>query len=349
MNVAFVLLLHAGYWLLYTVLICVVCILTRISAHQPTNLLAFISTTPFGIACYVPNVVAFYIFYFWVFAKFVETKRFVMLALVGIACCAAAAMIGHACLILFFGWKQPYYQDPIEFLMIGIGMTMIAGIHASVALVIRGFVHWFQEMRSREDRNRAHFENELAALRSQLPPHFLFNAINNIDVLIESRPALASEYLHRLSDLLRYILYQAKETRGKLSLELEHIENYVRLQQISLPNPDVVSFRVLGDAKGASISPLLLFPYIENAFKHLCPRDQIGGIQIKLQVSDDTVSMDCRNRCRMSGELDGKIGGLGNAIANRRLKMLYPEQHQIRILRTMDEYCVQLTVNLNGA
>ena len=349
MNSTLVLLLHAGYWLLYTMLVCIVCILTRVLAHQSINLAAFITATPFGIACYVPNVIAFYISYYWVFAKFVETKRFIMLALVGIACCAASTMIGHASLFLLFGWNQPYYQDPTEFLLISVGMTMIAGIHACVALVIRGFIHWFQEMRSREDRNRAYFENELKTLRLQIPPHFLFNAINNIDVLIETHPVRASEYLHRLSELLRYVLYQSKEPLVKLSLELEHIENYVRLQQISLPTSDVVSFHVSGDVKRSSIAPLLLFPYVENAFKHLWPRDWIGGIQIKAHVSDDTVILDCRNRCKASLKSDDKVGGLGNALANRRLKLLYPEQHQISFLRTMDEYSVQLKVNLNGA
>src|ERR1044071_687955 len=109
---------------------------------------------------------------------------------------------------------------------------------------------------------------ELALIKSQINPHFLFNTINNIDVLIAKDSAKASEYLNKLSGILRYMIYETRNEKISLAGELDYIEKYLELQKIRTANPDYVNFQISGEANNLKIAPMILFPFIENAFKH---------------------------------------------------------------------------------
>src|SRR6185503_21279079 len=140
---------------------------------------------------------------------------------------------------------QDHYRvfvDAREFFTLMASFFVIAAIHGTIALVIRGFITWYTEIKLKEELAQRNFEMELALIKSQINPHFLFNTINNIDVLITKQPELASLYLNKLSDILRYMIYETKTEKISLATELDYIEKYLELQKIRTTNPNYVNF-----------------------------------------------------------------------------------------------------------
>ncbi len=109
---------------------------------------------------------------------------------------------------------------------------------------------------------------ELALVKSQINPHFLFNTINNIDVLISKDAERASAYLNKLSDIMRFMLYETKPAKIPLPKELTYIEKFIELQKIRTTNEHYVNYSIKGDTANFMIPPMLLISFIENAFKY---------------------------------------------------------------------------------
>ena len=121
-------------------------------------------------------------------------------------------------------------------------MTFIGLICGIVALVIKGFITWFNEIKLKEALKEKNHEMEMALIKSQLDPHLLFNTINNIDALILKDAVAASDYLNKLSDIMRFMLYETKPDKILLSKEIEYIEKYIALQKIRTANRNYVHF-----------------------------------------------------------------------------------------------------------
>ncbi len=122
------------------------------------------------------------------------------------------------CKRIFYAYRKPF---------------LIAAIHGGIALVIRGFITWYDEIKLKEELVNKSFEMELALIKSQINPHFLFNTINNIDVLISKDAGKASEYLNKLSDILRYMVYETKTEKIFLAKELNYIGKISRIAKNS--------------------------------------------------------------------------------------------------------------------
>ena len=186
----------------------------------------------------------------------------------GILICLLAGLSGSLISLILFGLNQPVFSEPAEFLNLTLSLSLIAAIHGVMALVIHGFVRWYDEIKLKKELSQKNYEIELALIKSQLNPHFLFNTINNIDVLISKDPGKASDYLNKLSDLLRYLLYEAKTEKIPLREELKYLEKYLELQRIRTSNPNYVDLEITGRADNLKIDPMIFLPFIENAFKH---------------------------------------------------------------------------------
>jgi hypothetical protein len=189
--------------------------------------------------------------------------------------------------------------------------------------IIFYFIRWsrYKELQQKdlEIQNR---QSELSFLRSQINPHFLFNSLNNIYSLVyhESDQALAA--IAGLSDLLRYMLYDAAE-KVPLQKEMDYIEKYIGLQQLRFDHKIKVNIKLEGDLQATSIPPLLLIPFVENAFKH-GDWDK-GGLDIYLRNSAKATYFHCTNRIGLHGKDPG--GGIGLENVKRRLSLLYPGKH----------------------
>ncbi|RYF47124.1 MAG: sensor protein lytS, partial [Cytophagaceae bacterium] len=170
---------------------------------------------------------------------------------------------------------------------------------------------------------------ELAMLKLQVSPHFLFNTLNNIRWLARKKADQTEEAVLKLSQLLRYMLYQAQRDHVPLVQEIEHLHHYIDLQQMRLNERQTVSFDVEGPVNGLLIEPLLFIPFVENAFKYGLHGQEASHIQIDLQVSETTLSFSVSNPLFAASGASSEDSGIGIANVKQRLALHYPDRHTL--------------------
>ncbi len=344
-----IILLHIGYWLCYLLLFAVFALFLQAnSIFRGTSLLLFLS-----VFAFIPGVIAFYSFYFLLFRQFLKQKRIIALALASIAIAGMCGLLGW--LLLNLAWKHigPVNKVPLDYggLSEIIGLTVAISLNALlnglVALVMRGFINWYADIKLKEELNKKNYETELALIRSQINPHFLFNTINNIDILIEKDAIKASAYLNKLSALLRFVLYETKSDLVPLAKELSYIEKYIDLQKIRNANPDYINFSVDGEPTGIMITPMLFIPFIENAFKHAENKKAGNTIHIRFLIEKGVLTFRCENKYALLPAVKSDHSGLGNELIKKRLQLLYPGKHILEITDKNGTYSIKLALTLN--
>ncbi len=217
-------------------------------------------------------------------------------------------------------------------------------------IAMGGLVNIFEDwLKKRRDIERLHKENtesQLATLRSQVNPHFLFNTLNNIDSLIHQNPNAASESLVKLSGMMRYMFKESNFKVVPLQKELEHLENYIALERLRLKNDNFVQFEITGDAGNKEIAPMLLMPFIENAFKHSVDSTIENGIEISIVIEEASITLHCSNRYGFFDDKD-KVSGIGLDNVKKRLALIYPQKHQLNIDDNGEVFEVELSVDLS--
>lgn len=345
MKAALIIALHGGYWLISLLLLSVVFAVVYLQIKKsPPDLSALL---PLIVLCVAPNVFSFYAFYFLLFTRFLVRQKIFALVISGALVCLISAFFGVFLSPVFFGFEQPIFSEPREFFSLTASLFLIAAIHGAVALTIRGFITWYAEIKLKEQLARKNFEMEMALVKSQINPHFLFNTINNIDVLITKNARLASVYLNRLSEILRYMVYEAKSEKIPLARELDYIEKYLELQKIRTSNPDYINFEVTGEMNNLKVTPMIFFPFIENAFKHTESKKKSGSVRIKFSIEKDRLVFECENPYQKNAIKEKDFGGVGNELIKKRLELTYPEKHQLEIADADEVYRVKLTLYEN--
>ena len=188
-------------------------------------------------------------------------------------------------------------------------------------------------------------ETELQFLRAQLNPHFLFNSLNSIYSLVRNKANEAPEAVITLSELMRYMLYEAKRELVPLSKEIDYIKNYVTLQLLRLADSENVKLKISGDYDNKEIQPLLFIPFVENAFKYGTDYKGMTYVDIKFEIIGDNLFFLVKNKIGFYKK-DDENSGIGFENIRNRLKLLYPENHVLKIEKTNGFYCVQLELNL---
>jgi sensor histidine kinase YesM len=198
----------------------------------------------------------------------------------------------------------------------------------------------------------AQTKSELQALQSQLSPHFLFNTLNNLYGLSISDHKKVPNLILKLSDLLRYSVYEAKEPFVPLQDEVEYIRNYIEFEKIRLGERLQLKLHLEPVAdKSIKIAPMLLIVFIENAFKHSKNNQhETIFIEIELKATADAVRFFAHNSCGKQGTtsaLAEKHSGFGLESVRKRLKLLYGNKHELKIQRTDQSYTVNLILYAN--
>lgn len=185
---------------------------------------------------------------------------------------------------------------------------------------------------------------ELEYLKVQMNPHFLFNSLNTIFFQIDKHNQDARETLGKFSDMLRYQLYECNDTEIAIEKELDYLKNYVELQKLRRNEQDTIEFRFDDNLKNFSLPPLLLIPFIENAFKHVSNfMDTKNEITIDLAKNGPLVQLSVINTTDAPGE---ETGGIGLKNVKRRLELLFPHRHTLDVRKTTDRFEVNLTLQL---
>lgn len=192
-------------------------------------------------------------------------------------------------------------------------------------------------------------EAELAFLRAQINPHSLFNGINSIYHLIDQKPEQAKQTLLQLSELLRYQLYECREEYIDLDKELLNLQNYISLEEIRKGENAVITTAFPFSKEKFELAPLLLIPFVENAFKHLShfPNQKENTIDLRLSIENERLSLRLANTFQEKPEdTDAQAGGIGLENVRRRLNLIYGGQHLLKIHKQDGQFKVQLEIPL---
>ena len=201
-----------------------------------------------------------------------------------------------------------------------------------------------KESESKELENE-HKEIKLQFLRNQLNPHFLFNSLNSIYSLVRSKSNDAPEAVITLSELMRYMLYEAGDKQVLLEKEINYLKNYIALQRLRLKNSEAVKLNIKGETRNLKIYPLLLISFIENAFKYGTDYEGNTHIDIKIKVLDNNLIFEVENIIGLYRR-DEKNSGVGLKNIKNQLNHLYNKNHELIIEETKTNYKVHLTINL---
>ncbi|WP_439482360.1 sensor histidine kinase [Cyclobacterium plantarum] len=191
-------------------------------------------------------------------------------------------------------------------------------------------------------------ESELAFLKSQINPHFLFNNLNNLYAYSVEGSPKTPEIILELSAVLRYMLYECREASVPLSKEIEHLRNFSQLYELQIEDRGEVSFQTGNIPPGFHIAPLILTVFIENAFKH-SQSGQSEKIVIKIHLEVDNnglLKFSCHNNYILGPERKSTPKGIGLENVRKRFDLLYPDSHKLTIKQLDTEYRVTLTLQL---
>jgi LytS/YehU family sensor histidine kinase len=188
--------------------------------------------------------------------------------------------------------------------------------------------------------------SELAMLKSQINPHVLFNNLNSIYSLSIRKSEETPKAIVMLSELMRYVLYDSSAEQISLDKEVEHLQNYIDLQKIRLKNNRQVTFVTEGELESKKIEPMLLEPFVENAFKHGDIFRKEGNICIRLKAAGKDLHFLVQNTVSLNGHVKDKHSGIGLKNIEKRLELLYPDRHQLNIEQNDDCFKVDLKLRL---
>lgn len=210
------------------------------------------------------------------------------------------------------------------------------------------FRHKIKTDRLSKEKETLNLKSELAFLRSQVSPHFMFNVLNNMVALARKKSDLLEPSLIKLSSLLRYMLYETDEEKVLLEKEVEYLKSYIDLQVQRFGNKIKVN-ACLQEIDGSYlIEPMLLIPFVENAFKHGTTAYNNGEINIKLTAKDNNLNFKVSNAyIKNLEEIKDKTSGIGLQNVKRRLKLLYNQMHQLNITDADNRYTVDLQLKLH--
>lgn len=332
--------LHLIYWMIYLfILIMMIIALNMSHAHFHFRFAHFMSPISFGAL--IPGLLGFYAYYFLLFDKALKPKKLGHLLLGATLIAILTAAITQLCMYTLLPSSSTDWSWNTCISM-GSFLTLVATIHGCIALVIRGFIQWYEDIELKSELNKKNYDTEIALLKSQINPHFLFNTINNIDSLITKDPVKASAYLNKLSDIMRFMLYETKTDLIPLSKELQYIDQFIELQKIRSSHPDYVHYKVHGDPSTKTIPPMLLISFIENAFKHAESKKSQDAISIQLDITEDKIIFTCENKFMLQDIKMNQSKGLGNELIKKRLNLLFPHKHTLNIKQNNDLYKVVL-------
>jgi two-component system, LytTR family, sensor kinase len=219
----------------------------------------------------------------------------------------------------------------------------------AVGLSIEITAEWMKQEQSRKKTENEKLQAELSFLKSQINPHFLFNVLNNIYALASDKSDQTPHAILKLSNMMRYILYQSDIDRVSLSKEVQYLENYIALQMMRLSTGKVqVDFQVDGNISTHEIQPMLLIAFVENAFKHGVSYVQDSAIRIRLIAQNQQIFFEVKNlKVAEKDFLLEEETGIGLKNVKRRLDLLYPQKHILQIDDSPDLYQVQLTLQID--
>jgi two-component system LytT family sensor kinase len=237
---------------------------------------------------------------------------------------------------------NPDYKHAFTF-FIFFPVMFVAAMGTGYGLV----TEFLQEERQRREEKQERMLSELSFLRSQISPHFIFNVLNSIVYLIRSNSKLAEPVTIQLSELIRYMLYETDSKQVAVTKEVEYLKNYINLQRLRYGDDIDIKVAIEGNDGGLTIEPMLLIPFVENAFKHGIGMVMDPTIEISLSYEENHLYFSVKNKIAPeTQESKDFSSGIGLKNVRRRLELLYPGTHTLNIENNGTTFVANLSLNL---
>ena len=287
----------------------------------------------------VSFVIVFYTNYLFLIKRYLSNRKFGAYILWNVGLIAAVSTMVH----LFFRFiispaSVPPPHSALDTISFTVRNTVIYMAIAGIAVAVKMTTEWYNNEAQRKEIEKNQAEAELANLKNQVNPHFLFNTLNNIYSLIQIDPAQAQEAVHDLSGMLRYVLYESQKDTVPLSKECEFLKEYVKLMSARLTSGVKLEVSLPQTTSGRQIAPLLFIPLIENAFKHGISDTQDSFIRISLDEDSEYVTCLVENSCFPKDDTDRSGSGIGISNLKRRLDLLYPGAYSFEYGKVQSVY-----------
>lgn len=246
--------------------------------------------------------------------------------------------------------EKIYYPDTRAKYFLGVFFNLL-GCLPSITIICAFKFAWdlLEKQSELENLKSTIQESELQFLKSQINPHFLFNNLNNIYSLAIEKSSKTPEMILELSAFLRYMLYECKARYVPLTREIDQLNSFIHLSQMQIEDRGDVEIEIENIESGYQIAPLILMVFVENAFKHSSSSqtDEIS-IQIKIWMTDDhRFHFECKNNYLEQSNVHDLSQGIGLENVKKRLELLYPNAHILKISRKNGHFEVDLTMLLN--
>ncbi len=291
------------------------------------------------------NISLFYLNYLTLIPRFLDKKRYGLYALSITITILVYGLAKYGVALIF---KQNILMR-VKGEITGFGSYFLSTVFTSLVFlflsaVLKFTVDWFLNERIQRDLENQRLSAELAFLKSQINPHFLFNSLNSIYSLAYQRSEMTPDAILKLSEIMRYMLYESNDNKVDLSKELQYLQNYIDLQKIRFGNKAYIDFKVEGKVLNQQIAPLLLIAFIENAFKHGVANNPLTPIRLLIDVDEAHLHFYMQNKKHMNNR--DAVGGIGLNNVQRRLNLLYPGKYNLDVKDEMDTYTVELSLVL---
>lgn len=246
---------------------------------------------------------------------------------------------------LFGTWMSDPAPDQFIAILNAFSGLLTFGFVAAGTAAILLFRYWIRYNMRIDELEATTLQSELKFLRNQINPHFLFNMLNNANVLIKRNPEEASRVLFKLEDLLRYQINESSRERVSLHSDICFLQDYLNLEKIRRDKFEFV-LKKEGDIDPVWIQPLLFIPFVENAVKHNFDSENGSYVYLHFTVRDNLLTFCCENSKPSAATDDNRVGGIGLVNIRRRLELLYPGRYLLECVESETKYTVILHLTL---
>lgn len=331
---------HLLFWIIQSFLIIIIVKLSLAPANMFIKDGLSFSLKLLGFLYIVlPGALVFYAAYFSL--RFFEKRpiRFLWLAITYLIIISGVTL---------YDYFDAIYYDSSRIDFWGILTTFFHIFYFIVfGFLFRTFIEWIKDRKIKAELEKDKIASQMELLKSQINPHFLFNSLNNIDVLIQDEPQKASEYLKKLTEILRFMLYESNTDRIPLIEEIEYIRKYIDLQKIRTSNDNFVKLEISGNASGKNIAPMIFIHFIENAFKYSTNKKIKNAINIRFDISENQVSFFCKNHNKTLNETNPDKNGMGIKLIKQKLDLIYKKAYNLNVKEEDNWYIVNLEIQLD--
>ena len=233
------------------------------------------------------------------------------------------------------GIQKPYTLN--HFVAVAIGEVYVVALVSAIKLT----VDWVAEKKKNAQLVELQNQTELKFLKSQIQPHFFFNTLNSLYALTLTKSDLAPEVVVKLSDMMQYVIYEIKDQKVDLIKEINHIQNYIELEQLRHGNRIKTDLKIEGDLSGIEVPPLILLTFVENCFKHSAPNSKKINIKINFVRKENFIWLTLSNPVD-ENEIQIPITGIGLKNVRRRLDLVYGNRYELTTKKENEKFIVSL-------